>query len=185
MPKHGLSLIRNFPYMDRIISVFSRILTESKNLSKYGKIRWRFCPYTWKYGSRKAHFSAFFTKWSPREGVLIFNKVGKWRLVTLLQIYFLNDFYDMCTTTVFYSPYYQQTYLEDWFSTSENNAKQSSNESRFLYGKSSLENILQDLLDIWGLYCKHDGTIKLFWTVLRITVVIKSVQKKEKRDRYI
>ena len=165
-------------------SAIFRIWTESY---PYFPVFWRnqrICPNTEKYADDFVHIVE--SSWrSPREGVLIFNKVGKWRLVTLLQIYFLNDFYDMCTTTVFYSPYYQQTYLEDWFSTSENNAKQSSNESRFLYGKSSLENILQDLLDIWGLYCKHDGTIKLFWTVLRITAVIKSVQKKEKRDRYI
>ena len=38
MPKYGLSMIRIFPYMDRIVSVFSRIWTDSLILSKYGKI---------------------------------------------------------------------------------------------------------------------------------------------------
>ena len=47
MPKHGLSLIRFFPYMDKILSVFSRIWTDSLILlilPKYGKIRISFCP---------------------------------------------------------------------------------------------------------------------------------------------
>ena len=76
MLKYGLSLIRIFPYMNRIIFVFSRIWTELENLSKYGKMRIRFCPYTGKYGSEKACISAFFIQWSPREVVLIFIKVG-------------------------------------------------------------------------------------------------------------
>ena len=59
MPKYGLSLIGIFRYMDRIISVFSRIWTEIR-----------------KYGSEKASISVFFTQWSPRKGVLVFSKVG-------------------------------------------------------------------------------------------------------------
>ena len=49
-------------YVGRIVSVFSRIWTESLILSKYGKIRIRFCPYTGKYGSKKARFSGYFTQ---------------------------------------------------------------------------------------------------------------------------
>ena len=39
MPKYGLSMIRIFPYMEGIVSVYSRIWTDSLILSKYGKIR--------------------------------------------------------------------------------------------------------------------------------------------------
>ena len=35
-------------YMDRFLFVFSRILTSSENLSKYGEMRMRFCPYMGK-----------------------------------------------------------------------------------------------------------------------------------------
>ena len=47
----------------RFLSVFSRIWTESEILSKYGKIRIQFCPHRGKYGSEKAHISAYFTQW--------------------------------------------------------------------------------------------------------------------------
>ena len=76
MPKHGLFLIRTFPYMDRVKFVFSRIWTESENLTKYGKIRLRFRPYTGKYRSWKARISTFFTQWSPPEGFSSFIIVG-------------------------------------------------------------------------------------------------------------
>ena len=49
-------------YVGRIVSVFSRIWTESLILSKYWKIRIRFCPYTGKYGSKKACISGYFTQ---------------------------------------------------------------------------------------------------------------------------
>ena len=42
MPKYGFSLISVFPYMDRIISVLSLILTESENLSRYENIKYRY-----------------------------------------------------------------------------------------------------------------------------------------------
>ena len=42
----------------------------------------------------------------------------------------------------------------------------------FLYRKGSLENIFEELVDIWGLYYKHDGIITLFGNVLRIPAVI-------------
>ena len=50
MSKYGLSLFRIFPYMDRIVSVFSRIWTEIQEntdtiLPTYGKIRIRESPY--------------------------------------------------------------------------------------------------------------------------------------------
>ena len=54
----------------------------------------------------------------------------------LLQIYFLDDFYHMCTTDIVYSTYYQKTCFEDCPSTSINNARQSSNKSRFYSGKA-------------------------------------------------
>ena len=44
---------------------------------------------------------------------------------------FLDDFYHMSTTDMFHSTYYQKIYFEDFLSTSANNAKQSSNKSRF------------------------------------------------------
>ena len=62
MPKYRLSLIRIFPYVDKIVSVFSRIWTELENLSKYGEIRIRFRPHTGKYGSEKARILAYFTQ---------------------------------------------------------------------------------------------------------------------------
>ena len=54
--------IRACMWAERIVSVFSPIWTESLILSKYGKIRIRFCPYTGKYGSKKARFSGYFTQ---------------------------------------------------------------------------------------------------------------------------
>ena len=59
MRKYGLFLGRMFAFMDRVIFVFSRISTESGNLSKYEKIRIQFRLYTRKYGSWKARISAF------------------------------------------------------------------------------------------------------------------------------
>ena len=53
MMKYGLSLIRNFLYLDKIFPY-----------SKYGKIRIRFCLYTGKYGLEKARIWAYFTQWS-------------------------------------------------------------------------------------------------------------------------
>ena len=44
MPKYRLLLIRIFPYMDRIISVFSSTGTESPIKSKYRKIQIRKSP---------------------------------------------------------------------------------------------------------------------------------------------
>ena len=53
-PKCGLFLILIFPYLYRIVSVFSRIWTNSKILSIYRKLWIRFCPYTRKCRSQKA-----------------------------------------------------------------------------------------------------------------------------------
>ena len=55
MPKYGLSLIRIFPYVGRIISDFS-------HNPKYEKIWIRLFPYTRKYMSEKAYISAYFTQ---------------------------------------------------------------------------------------------------------------------------
>ena len=51
MPKYGISLISISPYMDRMVSLFSRIW----------KIRTRFCLYTKKYGRTREspYFSIF------------------------------------------------------------------------------------------------------------------------------
>ena len=54
VPKCGLFLIRIFPYMNRIVSLFSCIWTNSNILSIYRKLQIRFCPYTRKCGSQKA-----------------------------------------------------------------------------------------------------------------------------------
>ena len=54
IPKCRLSLIRIFPYMDRIVSVFSRIYSESEIQSKCRKIRLWFWKHTVKYGAEKA-----------------------------------------------------------------------------------------------------------------------------------
>ena len=111
-PVYGQNHIRIFPYW-----------AELESMSKYGKIRIRFCPYAAKHGSEKARILTFFTQWSLREGVLIFIKVGSWRSAVLLQIYFLDNLYHICTTAIFYSTYYQRTYFEDRLLTSANNAK--------------------------------------------------------------
>ena len=57
----------------------------------------------------------------------------------------------------------------------------------FLYKNGSLENTLEELLVINGLYYKHDGFITLLWIVFRISAVIISTLKKKKKeiDRYI
>ena len=54
VPKCGLFLIRIFPYMNRIVSLFSRIWTNSNILSICKKLRIRFCQYTRIFGSEKA-----------------------------------------------------------------------------------------------------------------------------------
>ena len=51
IPKYGLFLVCVFAYLDRTVSVFSGIWTESEILYKYEKIRIRFCPHTGKYGN--------------------------------------------------------------------------------------------------------------------------------------
>ena len=102
MLKYGLSLIHIFPYMERITSVFFCIWTESENLPKYWKIRIRLCPYMGNYRSEKARSLAFFTQWSPHEGVLIFSKVVDWRHVTLLYI----NIFLIISTTAAQQPYF-------------------------------------------------------------------------------
>ena len=57
-PKSGLSLIRIFPYIDRIVFVFPRIWTES---TIYGKIRIRLYLYAGKYGPEKRRILSYFT----------------------------------------------------------------------------------------------------------------------------
>ena len=57
-PKSGLSLIRIFPYIDRIVFVFPRIWAES---TIYGKIRIRLYLYAGKYGPEKRRISSYFT----------------------------------------------------------------------------------------------------------------------------
>ena len=56
IPKCRLSLIRILPYMDRIASDY-RIVS----------YRIRFCPYTGKYRSEKAHISRYFTHSESKE----------------------------------------------------------------------------------------------------------------------
>ena len=53
-PVYGPNRILIFPYMSRII--------ESTTLSINGKMRIRFCPYTRKYKTEKAHTSGYFTQ---------------------------------------------------------------------------------------------------------------------------
>ena len=108
-------------------SVFSSIWTESYPYFFSGKIRIWFGPYMGKYRSEKAGISAFFTKWSPREGVLILSKVVDWRPVTLTV--------DLLFGWYFTEPMTRK-HLEDFLSRSANNAKQSSNEYCFCIGKA-------------------------------------------------
>ena len=51
--KYELSLIHIFPYIGRIVCVFS----------KYGKIQISSCPYTGKYRLEKVHISAYFKQY--------------------------------------------------------------------------------------------------------------------------
>ena len=135
----------------------------------------RFCPYTAKCGSGKTHISAFFTQWDPRKGVLIFNKAGDGRAVTILQIYFLDDFYYMYTTAIFCSTYYQKTHIKDCVAMFASSAKQPSNESGFNTGKA-----------LWKTYWRPETSNANMMALSRVPVVIISMQKKKKeRDRYI
>ena len=52
--------VRIFSYIDRIVSVFFHIWTDSPILSKYKKIRIWFCPHTGKYGCEVALILVFF-----------------------------------------------------------------------------------------------------------------------------
>ena len=71
MPKYGLSLVRVFPYTDRIISAFSCISYSDIVVESF-----QVWENTGKYRSEKAHILAVFKQWNPYEGVLIFSKLG-------------------------------------------------------------------------------------------------------------
>ena len=65
------------------------------------------CPNTGKHGSEKRRILAFFTKWSLREGVLIFSKAG----IPTADIHFW-----MIFTTRAQQPYFKATIIRKHFS---------------------------------------------------------------------
>ena len=80
IPKCRLSVIRFFPYMDTVVS------------DLYGHNRIRFCPYTEKYRSEKAHISGYFTHCENKELYKIFDTNSKvvipykWLIHSILRI---------------------------------------------------------------------------------------------------
>ena len=132
--RHGKAVRKICRNIGFLWSIFFRIWTDSYQYFSVFIQNRRICRNTGKWGYDSGYnrkntdqSKPIFWHFSLR-GVLLkeiwFLMKLETRPVTLLQIYFLDDFYHMCTTAIFYSTYYQRAYFEDCLSTSANNAKQ-------------------------------------------------------------